>query len=329
MIQSMEILQLPILALQERIEQEMEENPVLEMLEEEPDLPPKTAEAGERVARRAHRGRARVGDRRGAQQRGRFRAAAEDGRAVARPLRGALATRRANGSKRRASASSTRWPTWSPGRNRCKIICTINWAGSISSPTLRHDGRPDHLQSRHQRLSARPAGRSARSPTPRTDDIGAGPSRRLALVQKLDPPGVAARDLRECLLLQLTPGMPYYEELQDAHLQPSGRPRAQPAADHLRADRLLDRIDPESAGRAAQAESQAGGRFQRTSRAPSVTPDVFVEQDETGKYNVRLEDGHTPEPATSARTIASCLPAATADGKRANTSSGRSIRPNG
>ena len=31
MIQSMEILQLPILALQERIEQEMEENPVLEM----------------------------------------------------------------------------------------------------------------------------------------------------------------------------------------------------------------------------------------------------------------------------------------------------------
>src|SRR6185295_14933422 len=32
----------------------------------------------------------------------------------------------------------------------------------------------------------------------------------LALVQRLDPPGVAARDLRECLLLQLTPGMPYY-----------------------------------------------------------------------------------------------------------------------
>ena len=35
----------------------------------------------------------------------------------------------------------------------------------------------------------------------------------LALVQKLDPPGVGARDLRECLLLQLMPGMPYYEQL--------------------------------------------------------------------------------------------------------------------
>ena len=35
MIQSMEILQLPILALQERIEQEMEENPILELQEDQ------------------------------------------------------------------------------------------------------------------------------------------------------------------------------------------------------------------------------------------------------------------------------------------------------
>jgi len=39
MIQSMEILQLPIMALQERIEQEMSENPILELREEDPDLP--------------------------------------------------------------------------------------------------------------------------------------------------------------------------------------------------------------------------------------------------------------------------------------------------
>ena len=44
----------------------------------------------------------------------------------------------------------------------------------------------------------------------------------LAIVQKLDPPGVAARDLRECLLLQLTPGMPHYEQLKtliSSHLE--------------------------------------------------------------------------------------------------------------
>ncbi len=45
MIQSMEILQLPILALEERIEQEMQENPILEMREEDPDLPAEPVEA--------------------------------------------------------------------------------------------------------------------------------------------------------------------------------------------------------------------------------------------------------------------------------------------
>src|SRR4051794_5043915 len=37
MIQSMEILQLPIMALQERIEQELEENPLLDVQEDEPE----------------------------------------------------------------------------------------------------------------------------------------------------------------------------------------------------------------------------------------------------------------------------------------------------
>jgi len=44
MIQSMEILQLPILALQERIEQEMNENPVLEVQELDPNLPEESGE---------------------------------------------------------------------------------------------------------------------------------------------------------------------------------------------------------------------------------------------------------------------------------------------
>ena len=50
MIQSMEILQLPILALEERIEQEMEENPVLDLLENDPDLPAEPVEAADEAA---------------------------------------------------------------------------------------------------------------------------------------------------------------------------------------------------------------------------------------------------------------------------------------
>ena len=44
MIQSMEILQLPMLALEERIEQEIQENPCLEKAESDPDLPDEEVE---------------------------------------------------------------------------------------------------------------------------------------------------------------------------------------------------------------------------------------------------------------------------------------------
>ena len=44
MIQSMEILQLPVLALEERIEQEMNENPMLESSEQDPDAPEEPVE---------------------------------------------------------------------------------------------------------------------------------------------------------------------------------------------------------------------------------------------------------------------------------------------
>ena len=47
MIQSMEILQLPLLALQERIDQELVENPVLEQNEIDPSSPGRIIRQGE------------------------------------------------------------------------------------------------------------------------------------------------------------------------------------------------------------------------------------------------------------------------------------------
>src|SRR5262249_41497285 len=44
MIQSMEILQLPVMALQERIEHELQENPVLELKEDNPEENPAPVE---------------------------------------------------------------------------------------------------------------------------------------------------------------------------------------------------------------------------------------------------------------------------------------------
>ena len=69
--------------------------------------------------------------------------------------------------------------------------------------------------------------------------------RALALVQKLDPPGVGARDLRECLLLQLMPGAPLLRATADADRRTPGRPGAQPLAGDFPPHRLFDRVDPE------------------------------------------------------------------------------------
>src|SRR5499433_2999038 len=49
MIQSMEILQLPIMALQERIQQELQENPVLELKEANDDQPAAEGEEADGV----------------------------------------------------------------------------------------------------------------------------------------------------------------------------------------------------------------------------------------------------------------------------------------
>jgi RNA polymerase sigma-54 factor len=85
----------------------------------------------------------------------------------------------------------------------------------------------------------------------------------LAVVQSLDPPGIAARDLRECLLLQLSPDMPFYDELRTIISEPSGRPARQSLAGDQTQDRVLDRAHPGDVGRIAQIESQAGGRVHR------------------------------------------------------------------
>jgi RNA polymerase sigma-54 factor len=117
--------------------------------------------------------------------------------------------------------------------------------------------------------------------------------RALAAVQRLDPPGVAARDLRECLLMQLVPGTPFYEQLKTL------------IADHLE-DLEHNRLPliSRKTGFPIELIQQAlvelrklnpkpGADF-NSALVPPVTPDVFVEQTDDGRYAIRLEDGHTP-----------------------------------
>jgi RNA polymerase sigma-54 factor len=290
MIQSMEILQLPIMALQERIEQEMNENPLLEMCEEDPALPeeneerenpdaPETAEK-ELVVDEAHNN-------------------AEDFERLLDLDRDVP-----DYFDERPRVSSTRVDEESDRKHDAMANVTDR-PESLHDYLLHQLGELEldaGLEKMCERiissLDAKNGGYLKSSledllPADSTDDDVALAYKALEVVQNLDPPGVAARNLRECLLLQLTPDLPFYEELKtliSGHLE------------DLRDNRLpsIERATGYSIERIQQAWEQLrrlnpkpAARFAEVF-APTVTPDVMVEQDDDGKYLIRLEDGSTP-----------------------------------
>ncbi|MFH1920710.1 MAG: RNA polymerase factor sigma-54 [Planctomycetota bacterium] len=289
MIQSMEILQLPILALEERIEQEMEENPVLELQEEDPDLPAEEEEEHEAPDSPSEEERELVIDE----------------------------TTDNEADFERLLKMDEEWPDHfeehtRPSRNRVDEEGQRKhdaMANMVARPQTLEDYlheqlgwfelAPDlramadriiynldangYLQSRLEDLIGPEAG----------EEELALAQRALGVVQRLDPPGVAARDLRECLLLQLTPGMPYYEQLQtliSSHLED---------LEHNRLPVIEKRtgypieVIQETLAELRKLNPKPGAIF-KEAFVPAVTPDVFVEPLEEGGYRVRLEDGRTP-----------------------------------
>ncbi|HKM53089.1 MAG TPA: RNA polymerase factor sigma-54 [Isosphaeraceae bacterium] len=116
----------------------------------------------------------------------------------------------------------------------------------------------------------------------------------LRLVQKLDPPGVAARDLRECLLLQLTPDLPSFEVLRTLishHLDDLQHNRL-PAIEK-RTGYSLDVIK-EAIEHLRRLNPKPGASFAADSGTQYVVPDLIVEPKNEGGYDVRLVDEHTP-----------------------------------
>jgi RNA polymerase sigma-54 factor len=288
MIQSMEILQLPIMALQERIEQEMQENPILELREEDPDLPAEevdkeapdspTEEERELVIDERHDNE---------QDFERLLKMDEDWpdqfEEHSRPSRNRMdeeGDRKHDAMANMVSRPQTLqdylhdqlgWFDLDPQiRAMCdRIIYNLDPNG--------------YLQSSLDDLVGAEA----------TEEDRALIQKALGVVQKLDPPGIAARDLRECLLLQLRPGQPCYEQLRtliSAHLED---------LEHNRLP-LISRITGYSIALVQEAleelrklNPKPGAEFNEAF-VPTVTPDVFVEPAEGGGYKVRLEDGRTP-----------------------------------
>jgi RNA polymerase sigma-54 factor len=293
MIQSMEILQLPILALEERIEQEIEENPVLDLREDDPDQPAET-ETAETPAEDSPD------------------APSEEERELV-----INETVRNEEDFERLMKMDEEWPDHFEEHSRPSRAETEEagerkldaMANMVSRPQTLQDYLRDqlgwfeiepslramceriiynldangYLQGRLEDLLGLEA----------TKEDLALAQQALTVVQRLDPPGVAARDHRECLLLQLTPDMPYFEQLQTLITT---------YMDDLEHNRLpaISRRSGYSIELIQQAVAQLrklklhpGAEF-NDSPVPPVTPDVFVDLGEDNKYQVRLEDGRTP-----------------------------------
>jgi RNA polymerase sigma-54 factor len=285
MIQSMEILQLPMTALEERIAQEMEKNPALELLPPADSAVAPAAGLTEDAARLPPRD---------------DKAKREDFREQVGRLE-----RVEDFYDDRNSYSGIRR---GDGERDRKLDAMANTAAPEESLN-------DHLhrQLGEETLDDRPAVKKAAAAvidvleesgflkTPLEQLVaaieGVTPAdfeEALRLVQGFDPAGVGARDLRECLLLQL-------DRLEGDH--PTARKLVTDHLDDLAANRLpaivrqtgltIAQID-EGLKTIRRLQPRPGSGFGGRP-VPFVIPDVIIEWDEdTESYSVQLADGNFP-----------------------------------
>jgi RNA polymerase sigma-54 factor len=290
MIQSMEILQLPIMALQERIEQEMNENPLLELQEQDPNLPEEPEERENPDAPTDSEKELVVDD------------AHNNAEDFERLLN--LDREWPEHFDDRPRSSATRMED-DADRKHDAMANLVDRPESLHDYLLHQLGElelDDAVVRMAQRiiscLDSADGGYLKVSledllPPDATPEQLALARRALEVVQQLDPPGIAARDLRECLLLQLTPNMPYYDELKTLvsnHLEDL-RDNRLPLIERTTGYSIetiqavwdqLRKLNPKPAARFAE-------KF-----VPTVTPDVIVDQSDNGSYKVRLEDSRVP-----------------------------------
>ena len=290
MIQSMEILQLPTLALEERIEQEMNENPLLEKQENDPLAPDEEVEAPSADTRSESEKELVVDDNSDN---------SEDFERLQNMVSELPSTfddsfkRSAN----RVQEDSDR---------RHDLMANAESRPESLNDFLLHqlaemdiDDRVEKLAERIiSTLDARDGGYLR---TPLADLLPAGHTEEdielaeqaLVVVQSLEPVGIAARTLSECLLKQMKPGFPHFEEMQTlvtSHLNDMAENRLPQIAKQTGYSiELIQEVREEL----HVLNPKPGAAFMET-YVPNVTPDIILEQDESGEYKVRLDDDRVP-----------------------------------
>ena len=288
MIQSMEILQLPLQALEERIEQEMNENPLLEKSERDNTLPDEGGEREDPDAPTSEEKELVIDDKSSNDD---FERLDNLDREVPdyfdeRPSRSQGALQEASDRKLDAMANvADRHTTLQNYLER--QICELDLETDIQRLALRIiSGLDSNGYLPHPLRDILP---------PNADEeLLQNAEEALSVVQGLEPLGVGARDLRECLLLQLHPDMPFYDELRRLitdHLVDMGENRL-PLVQR-KTGYSIERIN-EAWEELRHLNPKPGAAFSQA-MVPTVTPDVFVEQQDDGSYRVFMEDGNIPE----------------------------------
>jgi RNA polymerase sigma-54 factor len=288
MIQSMEILQLPVLALQERIEQEMNENPMLETQELDPEVPDEVAERENPDALTENEKELVVDENKDneadferlVEMDQEFPDAFDDGPRRSINRMEEIASRKHDAMANIAARAETlqHYLEMQLGEMELdddllemteRIVTSLDSNGYLA--TSLEDLLPPDAEVATHALARR----------------------ALEIVQSLDPPGVGARDLRECLLLQLRPEMPFYDEVRtlvSGHLEDL-RDNRLPAIQR-RTGYTIARIQA-AWDQLRKLNPKPGADFTATI-APTVTPDIFLEQHDDGNYRVIVEEGRVP-----------------------------------
>jgi RNA polymerase sigma-54 factor len=125
------------------------------------------------------------------------------------------------------------------------------------------------------------------------------------IVQKLEPPGVAARDLKECLLLQVSPDLPLADAMRVLirdHLEDVAYNRI-PVIQ--KSTRLEISTIQEAIAAIHHLDPKPGLKFS-DSGTQYVMPDVVVERTDDDEYSVRLTDEWVPRIRVSKRIVELC-----------------------
>jgi RNA polymerase sigma-54 factor len=311
MIQSMEILQLPIMALQERIEQELEENPVLELRE---PAPAERAEDGEAVAEPPAEAEFNpdgvlkhdeTGDIEFARMDELNRDWDDHFDADHRPSRSMaeeLSEKKLDAMQNIAAAPQSLQDHLT---EQLAYLDLTDDQHDLAAFVISHLDENGYLLNHDPErrtpipITFEEVARNYEQAFGRAVTLGEV-EEALFVVHKLEPAGVGARDTKECLLLQVDEDTEHAELVRLLilhHLEDVAHNRLPVIQKKTGFD--LEAIKEAIEG-LRRLDPKPGAKF-GADNTQYVTPDIVVERTDGGDFDIRLTDDWTPQPRISKR----------------------------